>query len=613
MEKWLVQTKKADFKAIGEKYSISDVTARIIRNRDIIEDEEFEEYIKCDINRLESPFALKDMEKAVELIIEAINADKKIRIIGDYDTDGVCSGYILTTGLEVFGANVDFDIPDRVMDGYGINERLINKAKADGVELIITCDNGIAAKEQIAYANKLDMEVIVTDHHEVQFEFDENGNKINILPDAKAVIDPKQEDCYSRFKELCGAGVVYKLVMAIYEKAVIEKSKVIYKLGLDKIEKDYDLKKELLIFAGIATIADVVDLIGENRSIAKNGLKYIAETKNMGLLALIEANELNKNNISSYQVGFVIGPCINAGGRLDTGMKAFELFRCQNDEEVKVRAKELKELNDERKELTFEYTNKAIELVKTTELINDKFLIIYLEECHESIAGIIAGKIKDEFYKPTIVFTDSEDGIKGSGRSVEAYDMYGELVKAGDIFERRKGKHLFKKFGGHKMAVGLTIDKESMTEFSEILNSNPELDEAVLTRKVWIDVALPFQYITENFINELNILEPFGKANEKPVFAEKCPEITRIRVLGKNKNFISINVKNSAGFPMEAILFADGDKFLDELKEKFGERNVEAALKGMKNEISMNIVYYPEINEFREMRNIRVVIKRYSC
>lgn len=602
MEKWLVHAKKADFNKLGEEFGISPIVARIIRNRDIVEKEKFREYLECSMNQLYSPMMLKDMKKAVDIIIYAIKNGETIRVIGDYDIDGVCSGYILTDALEQFGAKVDFDVPERITDGYGLNERLIKQSHDDGVNLIVTCDNGIAAAKQIEYAKKLGMKIVVTDHHEVPYEMTEDGKKY-FIPDADAVIDQKQPDCSYPFKELCGAGVAYKLLEALYDE--------LHKPETGKA----DFMEKYLTFAAVATIGDIVPLLGENRTIVKNGMKRIKTINNYGMKALLEVNGLLDKEVSSYHISFVIGPCINAGGRLDTAKKVYMLFRSRSYEEALKRAEELKLLNDERKDMTVSSTKRAVELIEGNEkMFKDRVLVVYLDNCHESLAGIIAGKLRELYHKPALVFTDCENGIKGSGRSVEGYSMFEELTLANDKFMKssRNGEKLLDKFGGHKMAAGVSMSKEKLGILTELLNGSENLNDEMLVRKVWIDVALPFEYITESFIEQLGLLEPFGMANERPVFAEKCTGIERIRILGKNRNVIILHVKNKSNFPMEAVCFEEDTSFLGYLTEKFGAEEVNALIQGKKNNMFLNIVYYPELNEYNGYRNIRVVIKRYS-
>lgn len=602
MEKWLIHAKKADFNKLGEEFGISPIVARIIRNRDIVEKEKFREYLECDMNQLYSPMMLKDMKKAVNTIIHAIEKGETIRVIGDYDIDGVCSGYILTDALEQLGANVDFDVPERIADGYGLNERLIKQSHDDGVNLIVTCDNGIAAAKQIEYARKLGMKIVVTDHHEVPYEMAEDGKRY-LIPGADAVIDQKQPDCSYPFKELCGAGVAYKLLEALYDE-----------LHRPEAEKA-DFMEKYLTFAAVATIGDIVPLLGENRTIVKNGMKHIKTIDNYGMKALLEVNGLLDKEVGSYHISFVIGPCINAGGRLDTAKKVYMLFRSRSYEEALKRAEELKLLNDERKDMTVSSTERAVELIEGNEkMLKDRVLVVYLDKCHESLAGIIAGRLRELYHKPALVFTDCENGIKGSGRSVEGYSMFEELTLANDKFMKgsMNGEKLLDKFGGHKMAAGVSMSKEKLGILTELLNGSENLNDEMLVRKVWIDVALPFEYITERLIDQLGLLEPFGMANERPVFAEKCTGIERIRILGKNRNVILLQVRNKSNFPMEAVCFEEETSFLGYLTEKFGEEEVNALIQGKKNNMFLNIVYYPELNEYNGYRNIRVVIKRYS-
>lgn len=615
-EKWLIQAKKADFGGLSKTFGINPVIARLIRNRDVITEDDYREYLglKGDMTKEYSPFLFKDMEKAVDIIVSAINQKDKIRVIGDYDIDGICAGYILVTALEKMGADVDFDVPDRVQDGYGLNERLIIKAYEDKINLIITCDNGIAAFNQIKKAKELGMKVIITDHHEVPYEL-KNGSKEYIVPDAEAVIDHKQCDCGYPFKELCGAGVAYKLINAMYEMCY-EKKK--YKLMTDNhcehMEKK-ELMEELQVFAAIATIGDLMLLCRENRTLVKNGMRNIKTVNNPGLKALIKVNELMEKKINSYHISFVIGPCINAGGRLDTAKKAYDLFRCRNESEAMLKAEELKLINEERKNMTLEYTEKAIlQVEESAELKEDSVLVVYLSDCHESLAGIIAGKLKEKYYKPVFVLTDCKDGVKGSGRSVEGYSMYEELVLANAEYQKLYGEneYLLQKFGGHQMAAGISIDKDKIQVFRQLLNESENINDDMKVRKIWIDVALPFQFISETLIKQLELLEPFGVGNEKPLFAEKCAKVHDIKIIGKNRNVIILKVENEMCYKMDAVYFESEETFIRDMTEKYGEDNVQAALNGRENNISFNIIYYPEINEYRGFKNIRAVIKKYS-
>lgn len=586
MEKWIVYGKKADFNGIGLKYGIDPVIARVIRNRDIVTEDEYYKYLNPDIDKMYSPWLMRDMKLAVDIINDKVKKGEKIRVIGDYDIDGVCSGHILTRGLELFGANVDFEVPDRVRDGYGINERLIKDAYDSGVALIVTCDNGIAAIEQIDYAKNLGMMVIVTDHHDIQFT--QSGEKKEyIIPNADAVINPKQPGCEYPFKELCGASVTYKLIIALFER---------YGNGEDVIS-------EFIEFAGIATIGDVVILKDENRIIASEGLKKINRTSNYGIKALINKTGLIDKRISSYHIGFVLGPCLNAGGRLDTAMKAYDLLHTESSSVANEIASELVELNEDRKSLTQIGVENAIKIIDNDlSYKDDSVLVINIPDCHESIVGIIAGRIRERYNKPVLVLTNTQDGLKGSGRSIEEYNMFEELVRCRNIFQ---------KFGGHAMAAGVSLDKDKFDELRKTLNKNSQLTEEDLTRKVWIDVPMPFEYLSLLVVSQLNRLEPFGMGNEKPVFAEKDIRIIRISILGKNRNVVRLKMKTGRCSLMEGIYFGDGDEFIDEIKSRFGENEVDNLLSGKGSSFKMSVIYYPQIDDFNGRNNINVVIKRY--
>ncbi len=560
-EKWMLHTKKADFEDIAKKFNINPVLARIIRNRDIVNYEDINAFLNGDIEDMHSPFLLKDMVKAVEIIKNKISVDKKIRIIGDYDIDGICSTYILLSGLEKLGAQVDIDIPDRITDGYGLNISLIEKAYQEGVDTIITCDNGIMANKEVLYAKEKGMTVIITDHHNVPEE----------LPVADAVINPKRKECEYPFKELCGAVVAYKLIQALFIEHKID-------------SKEYE---KYIEFAAIATIGDVVILIGENRIIAKKGLERINTTFNIGLKSLIKVNELDDKKIESYHIGFIIGPCLNASGRLDTAKKALELFRTNDELKACSLANELKTLNTTRKDMTLKGVEEALNIAAENKL--DNVLVVYLPECHESLAGIIAGRLREKYYRPVFVLTDSEDGIKGSGRSIDGYNMYDELKKVEDILV---------KYGGHSMAAGLSLEKSNLEIFSKQLNTNENLSKDELTPKIWIDTALPFEYISEELINELSKLEPFGRGNEKPVFAEKSVRIISAKIVGANKNVITMTLLSNKGYKISGVCFE---------KDIFEE--IQNTVKSQ-NEVS--IIYYPQINEFRGNREIKIHIKRVS-
>ncbi len=565
----MIYSKRADFKAIGEKFEIDPVLARVIRNRDVIGESEIGLYLHGTKEDMYSPFLMKDMEKGVNILVEKIEKKKAIRIIGDYDVDGVSSLYILWMAFRRCGAVVDGEIPHRIMDGYGINERLIEQAYQDGIDTIVTCDNGISAREQVKFAKSLGMTVIITDHHDIPYEQIE-GNRNYILPEADAVINPKQSDCEYPFKGLCGAGVAYKLVMALYER-----------LGYSKEEAE-----EFLEFAAIATVGDVMDLLGENRILVKEGLKRLHKTKNLGLKSLISVNEIEAESINAYHIGFILGPCLNAGGRLDTAKRALELLMAEDKKIADEAAGELKALNDSRKMMTKEGVEQAVSLIESTDLKQDKVLVVYLPECHESLAGIIAGRIREKYYKPVFVLTKAEEGIKGSGRSIETYSMYEELVKSKEYLE---------KFGGHPMAAGLSLKEENLELFRRSVNEKTTLTEADLIPVRWIDVAMPMYYVTEKFIDSLTILEPFGKGNEKPVFAEKNLKILMQNIVGKNRNAVKLLLEEENGNQIDAIYFGNGEEFIEDTitKEK------------------ISVLYYPSINEYRGNKKIQMVITHY--
>ena len=581
-EKWFLQTKKADFNGIAKKYNISPITARLMRNRDVISEKEINQYLNGTINEISSPWLFKGMDKAVNILSIKINNESKIRIICDYDVDGVCSGYILHTCLKYLGADVDVVVPHRIEDGYGINERLIQQAYDQGVDTIVTCDNGIAAIKQIEYAKELGMTVVVTDHHEVVFE-ENNGEKKYILPNADAIVNHKQIDCQYPFKELCGAMVAFQFMRALFENMHVSERFIL----------------KLLPYGAMATVCDVVELKGENRIIVKEGLEALKINNDIGINALINQCKLNKKNLDSYHFGFILGPCLNASGRLDTAKKAMDLLECEDEKYAEVLAEALKKLNDERKDLTEKGTKEAIE---KAEQLDDSVLVIYLEHCHESIAGIIAGRVREKYNKPTIVLTDAVEGVKGSGRSIEEYDMYAELTKV---------KELFTKFGGHKMAAGVSLPKENIDILRKKLNENCNLTQEDLYLKVWIDMQLPLEYVTMNMIQELSIIKPFGKGNEKPIFAEKHLKINKLQILGKNGNVLKLTITNSSSYTMTAMIFSRVIDFMEFLKNKFGQEEINKALVGEKNNIEIMATYYPTINEFKGNSQIQIVIDRF--
>lgn len=574
MEKWFVAMKKADFNGIAEKYQISPIIARLMRNRDVIGDEAIDFYLNGTVEDLYDGLLMKDMDRAVDILKEKIEEGKKIRVIGDYDIDGVNATYILQQGLAGLGADVDTDIPDRIKGGYGLNQMLIDRALEDDVDTIITCDNGIAAMNEIAYGKENGMTIVVTDHHEVPY-LEENGKKKYLLPPADAVVDPHRADCEYPFKGLCGAAVAYKLVEVLYRVS-----------GKSEQEVEH-LQERLMENVAIATIGDVMDLVGENRVFVKKGLELLKTTKNEGLHALMQCTGVDTANLNTYHIGFVIGPCINAGGRLDTAKRALELLNASNRREAVTLAADLKELNDSRKEMTEEGVEEAVRQIESSSWKDDQVLVVYLPECHESIAGIIAGRIKERYYRPTFVLTKGETGVKGSGRSIEAYDMFAEMSRC---------RELFTKFGGHKLAAGLSLEEENVEVFRKRINELADLTEEDLQMKVSIDMRLPFPYINEELIHELKILEPFGKGNGKPLFAESKLRVIQPRIFGKNRNVLKCRLEDQQGNQMEAVYFGE----------------VEDCLQKMEKKQIMSFTYYPSINEYMGRRTIQLTIVNYQ-
>ena len=570
MERWVLLRKGADFEAISKKFHISPRLASLIRNRDVIGDEAINQYLNGTIAELYDGMQMKGMPQAVEILTEKIRDREKIRVIGDYDCDGINATYILLEGLEKLGAKVDSDIPDRIKDGYGLNQHLIDRAHEDGIDTIITCDNGIAAAKEIEYGKALGMTIIVTDHHEVPYKENEAGRRY-ILPPADAVVDPRQEGCEYPFKGLCGAAVAYKLVEALCEAN-----------GQDVADMDY-----LWENVAIATVADVMELTEENRILVKQGLEMLKRTSNPGLRALIQCIGLEGKKIQAYHIGFILAPCLNASGKLDTAKRALALLRAKTEREADMLAGDLKALNESRRDMTDRVVDEAMAKVERTDIRGDKVLVIYLPDCHESLAGLVAGRVRENYYRPVFVLTDSEDGVKGSGRSIESYSMYEELTGCGDLLT---------KFGGHPMAAGLSIDKENVEKFKRRLNDQCTLSEEELTEKVVIDMELPFTAITEHFIEELEYLEPFGKGNTKPVFAARGVFMQHVKIIGKNKNVAKATAIDAAGNRMEAICFYDAQKFVEQCERNNGK---------------MSITFYPGINEFRGERQIQIVITHY--
>lgn len=612
-EQWMVYGKKADFGGIAGRFSITPVTARILRNRDLVSDIEINMYLNGTLSDLYAPELMYGVTPAAQLVAAHIRRGSKIRIVGDYDIDGVCSTYILLSALQTLGADVSYAIPDRIKDGYGINEAIIERCIKDQIDLIITCDNGISAWNPLNEAMINGIDVVVTDHHEVPKEgFDEK------LPPANVIVNPKQSRCKYPFPEICGAVVAYKFVRKLLDmfaenpewnprkRADMDSAKMpVASASVDmnsakmsiadgseelytrtELKKRYDRKwRELLIFAAIATIGDVMKLQDENRIIVKYGLKDFATCTNMGINALVKACELDPNHITAYHIGFVIGPCLNAGGRLKTAELAMKLFTATDEAEADEMAKELRKLNDTRKTMTEQGVLKACELIES-KYFDDSVYVIYLKECHESIAGIIAGRIKERYGRPTIVLTDGESDVKGSGRSIETYSMFEKLSEA---------KDLMLKFGGHPMAAGMSLKAENVDTFREFLNSNANLSDDDLQKKIWIDVPMPMSYVTEDLIKELSVLEPFGQGNEKPVFAERNLKIRYASVIGRNRNVVRLSLEDQNGFPFNAVYFGEGDAFMEE--------------KGTSDH--MDIVYYPDINEYNGRRTLQAVVRRY--
>ena len=566
-EIWMLQTKRADFNGLAMRLGVSPVAVRIMRNRGLLDEREMRKYLYGTLDDLYDPRQMKGMETAAGIIEKKLIEGKKIRIIGDYDIDGVCSTYILLKGFHRAAGNgqIDYEIPDRIRDGYGINESIIRQAAEDGIDTLVTCDNGIAALKEISIAKQLGMTVVVTDHHEVPV--DAYGQ---ILPPADAVVDPKQDGETYPYHEICGAVVAWKLINVIYED-----------LGIPEHEW-----MELLEFAAIATVGDVMKLQDENRLIVKYGLKKIGSTKNTGLRMLVEKNNLDINNLSAYHIGFVIGPCLNAGGRLKSAKVALRMLLEQDPDRVSGLADELKELNDVRKDMTAKGETEAIEQEERF-YMSDKVLVVFLPECHESLAGIIAGRLREHFHKPSFVLTRGEQSAKGSGRSIEAYHMYQGLCEVSDLLV---------KFGGHPMAAGLSIEESDIDEFRRRLNENAKLTEDDFVPQIWIDVPMPFEYVNEKIVDELKGLEPFGQGNEKPLFAQKSLTIRNVRVLGKNRNVVKMNLVTNTGHPFDGLLFADGDRFLE---EQTGQNTID-------------MIYYPDVNEYNGTRTLQAIIKNYK-
>ncbi len=574
-EQWMVYAKKANFKELAARFGIDQVTARILRNRDVADGEEIRAYLHGTLADCASPFLLKDMEETVDILGKKIHDGKRIRVIGDYDIDGVCSTYILVKSLRRLGAQVDYDIPDRVKDGYGLNVNLIELAADDGIDTLLTCDNGISAWTQIAYAKSLGMTVLVTDHHEVPFEETEEAggekSRRELLPPADAVINPHQSACPYPFKNLCGAAVAYKLAQALYETWDIPAEEL----------------SPFIEAAGLATVGDVMVLQGENRILVKEGLRRMAHSRILGLRALIEANQLNPEKLGSYHLGFVVGPCLNAGGRLDTAKKSLALFLSEDAETAMALAYELKELNDRRKDMTAENVEAAVRYIEEQGIEKDPVYVVFLPDCHESLAGIVAGRIRERYQHPVFVITRATGGLKGSGRSIPAYSMYEHLVPC---------KALLTAFGGHPMAAGLSLPEQNLKAFREQLNRESGLTEAAFVKQLWIDVPMPFSYVTETLIDEFRLLEPFGNGNEKPLFACKGLTVKRKNIIGRNRNVLKLLLAGEDGRPIDAILFQDAEEADSSLSA--GDR--------------LSVAYYPDVNEYMGKRSLQMVIQSWA-
>lgn len=586
-ERWRLYAKKADFAAISKAYGINQVTARIMRNRGVETKEEIESYLKGDLDYLSDPALMKDADKAASLLEAAIANNELIAISSDFDNDGIFSGLLLKEAIIELGGRAAIFTPNRVMEGYGVNSRIVEEANARGASVLLTCDNGIAAFEAIEEAKKLGMTVIVTDHHEVPFE-EHDGKKIYLLPKADAIVDPKQEDCAYPFKSLCGTGVAYQLMTLLFRR----------------MKRTMSHQEIFLQYTAIATVADVMELVGENRILVRKGLSYLNHTNHTGLRALMEVCGIAPEQVRAYHIGFILGPCFNAAGRLDTIVHALELLESKEYDQALALAGELWAMNEERKELTRVGTERAVELIEHATWKDEHVYLVYIKDCHESVAGIIAGRLRERYYRPVLVFTDaSEEGqIKASGRSIDDYDMFTELSAF---------RNLFLRFGGHKMAAGLTMEKKNLEILRDGLNARCTLTQTQLMPLVMIDAAMPLGYISEEVIADLEKLEPFGRANEKPLFAQQHLSVLRLSRIGKNRNVVKMSVMGPEGIIMDALYFGDTDVFFDFLEEEYGRDNVAAALRGMRNTIDIGVTYYPQINEFQGKRSLQIVIQNY--
>ena len=571
MERWVVAAKRADFQAIGRKFSIDPVIARLIRNRDVIGEDAIQMYLYGGLESLSDPGKMKGMEEAADLLLEKIREKKPVRIIGDYDIDGIMSSYILKKGLEKLKARADVRIPDRLTDGYGLNEHLVLQAYEDGMDTIVTCDNGIAAAAQIAGAKEKGMSVIVTDHHEIPYEEEENGERRYILPPADAVINPKQPGCAYPFKGLCGAGVAFQFIRYLYRREGIPREEA----------------WKFLEFAAIATVGDVMDLQGENRILVKEGLKRLHHTPNPGLQELIAQNNLDREQVDVYHIGFVLGPCLNASGRLDTAARALKMLLSDDREEAARLAGDLKALNESRKAMTLRGEEEAIRMVEESDLSRDRVLVVFLPECHESLAGIIAGRLKEHFHRPAFVLTRTEEGLKGSGRSIESYSMYEELCRC---------REYLTKFGGHPMAAGISMKEESLEPFRKKINEVCTLTEQELVPKVTIDVPMPISYIKRDLLRQMDLLKPFGKGNSRPLFAQKNIHVLNPKIFGKNRNVVKMQLLDDSGCSMAGVYFGDGDAFV-----RFAAEHP-----------SLSVAYYPSVDHYMGRETLQATVVTYQ-
>lgn len=582
-ELWKLKNKKVDIDFMSKEYNTSNFLCRLMANRDILDDKTIKSYINPVYSNLNNAKDMKDIEKACLLLKEKINLGKKIRIVGDYDVDGVISVFILYKALKRCDANIDYEIPDRINDGYGINKNIIKKAYDDGIDTIITCDNGIAAISETEYAKSLGITVIVTDHHDVAFT-EEDGIRNSILPSADCILNPKQEDCNYTFKKICGAGVAFKLIEVLYESFEIKKEEVY----------------EFIEFVAIATVCDVVDLVDENRIFVKNGLEMITNTNNIGLRELKKANDLEDKEITAYHLGFIIGPCINASGRLDSAKKGLELLLCEDINKAEILAKEIVDLNEERKEMTSEGLERAIKIIEASSIKDDTILVVYIHDIHESLAGIIAGRVKEKYNKPTIILTKSEEGVKGSCRSIEEYNIFEGLLSCKDILD---------KFGGHPMAAGLSLQEDKVEILRKRLNDTCNLTKEDLMKKISIDMSLPLESVTIPLIDELKKLEPFGKGNSKPIFGVKNARIKKAILMGKNKNVLKLKILTNENIYIDAMIFNNIEEFEEKIIKKYGQDELDSLYNKNQNNLLMDFLFYPSINEWNQNKYIQIIVE----